>query len=613
MAREILTPLKLGQNAAGAGPLRLQNAEWLTARNAANSADLNLIRADSSDGISVANGALLARSDGKIHLTTSGGVGINRVPTGGLLEIENPAVTSGAGVLLRSPNVFSADVPAATSLSCLFFSTHNTHTTGSDGSNFNTIILVTDSDAVDTATAISVVNIGHSDAMYIAVQGKASPTASLPTGIGMDHNRNGSNENSAVTAGYGIQWWDWSQTNQGAAGPVGLLLKKQNNLDTQHRLLQLIANRDSIELITPEGGSYSGANGVIELRNNSATKFRLRADGSVLFIAASTGLQWVMPTGLAAAMKSNASSQLDIQGPIGGIRVINNAFTQQLWILEDSGKMTLSPGTVTADTPPLVITETWNNAGVTFNAIKLTITDTASAAGSLLMDLDNLFQVRKDGAALLASGAYLKMVGIGGDPGSPVAGDYWYNSTQKSHRFQATSGKAGLVGLLKAQASIAGGDTVASTASETNLATNYQVPANGLTVGKVLRVRAWGTYGTHNSGTVTLQMRVKAGTVTLLDFGAITTATSISNRIWWVDVDLTVISVGATGTIECKGQGRVPTANTDVGASFPAVGGTSPVTLDTTAAQTLQISVQHGASQANNTITMREFTVEVLD
>ena len=43
-------------------------------------------------------------------------------------------------------------------------------------------------------------------------------------------------------------------------------------------------------------------------------------------------------------------------------------------------------GTVTASTP-LSITQTWNSSGVTFTGLQLNATDTASASGSLLMDL----------------------------------------------------------------------------------------------------------------------------------------------------------------------------------------------------------------------------------
>jgi len=49
--------------------------------------------------------------------------------------------------------------------------------------------------------------------------------------------------------------------------------------------------------------------------------------------------------------------------------------------------ITLTGGTITADAPIINATRTWNNAGVTFTALKLNVTDTASGAASLLMDL----------------------------------------------------------------------------------------------------------------------------------------------------------------------------------------------------------------------------------
>lgn len=49
--------------------------------------------------------------------------------------------------------------------------------------------------------------------------------------------------------------------------------------------------------------------------------------------------------------------------------------------------------------------DTWNDSGTTFTAIKMDVTDTASAAGSLLMDLQvggtSQFSVRKDGGLFI--------------------------------------------------------------------------------------------------------------------------------------------------------------------------------------------------------------------
>lgn len=65
-------------------------------------------------------------------------------------------------------------------------------------------------------------------------------------------------------------------------------------------------------------------------------------------------------------------------------------------------------GPITSSTPGLDATQTWNAGGVTFTGIKLSITDTASAAASLLMDLQvggaSKFKVSKAGLLTLADG-----------------------------------------------------------------------------------------------------------------------------------------------------------------------------------------------------------------
>lgn len=52
-----------------------------------------------------------------------------------------------------------------------------------------------------------------------------------------------------------------------------------------------------------------------------------------------------------------------------------------------SGPLSITGGTATANTPVLSATQTWNNAAVTFTGWQLNVTDTASNAASLLMDL----------------------------------------------------------------------------------------------------------------------------------------------------------------------------------------------------------------------------------
>ena len=69
--------------------------------------------------------------------------------------------------------------------------------------------------------------------------------------------------------------------------------------------------------------------------------------------------------------------------------------------------LALTGGTVTASTPIVDGTQTWNSSGVTFTGWKMNITDSASAAGSLLADLQvggaSKFSASKAGAVVAAS------------------------------------------------------------------------------------------------------------------------------------------------------------------------------------------------------------------
>jgi hypothetical protein len=65
------------------------------------------------------------------------------------------------------------------------------------------------------------------------------------------------------------------------------------------------------------------------------------------------------------------------------------------------GSTSLTGDTLTADAPVLNLTQTWNNAAVTFTGIKYNATNTNSATASLLLDCQvgsvSQFNIRKDG------------------------------------------------------------------------------------------------------------------------------------------------------------------------------------------------------------------------
>lgn len=76
--------------------------------------------------------------------------------------------------------------------------------------------------------------------------------------------------------------------------------------------------------------------------------------------------------------------------------------------------VTVSGGTVTASAPPEIITQTWNNAAIAFDGLKIAITDTASSVNSRPFVIlggsggsGSLFQIFNDGRFISNAGAQL--------------------------------------------------------------------------------------------------------------------------------------------------------------------------------------------------------------
>lgn len=105
-----------------------------------------------------------------------------------------------------------------------------------------------------------------------------------------------------------------------------------------------------------------------------------------------------LPSGGGTPGGSDTQVQFNNAGAFGGAAGVTFAGT---------GRLALAAGTVTADAPLLNASQTWNNAGATFAGWRLNVTDSSSAAGSMLLDLQvggaSRFSVRKDGAILPSS------------------------------------------------------------------------------------------------------------------------------------------------------------------------------------------------------------------
>ena len=70
-----------------------------------------------------------------------------------------------------------------------------------------------------------------------------------------------------------------------------------------------------------------------------------------------------------------------------------------------TGPLAITGGTVTASAPLFDGSQTWNAAGVAFTGLRVNVTDTASAAGALLVDVEWLADVERGGTSICRSQA----------------------------------------------------------------------------------------------------------------------------------------------------------------------------------------------------------------
>lgn len=129
-------------------------------------------------------------------------------------------------------------------------------------------------------------------------------------------------------------------------------------------------------------------------------------------------------------------------------------------------------------------------------------------------------------------------------------------------------------------------------------------PAGFLTAGRSIRIIALGFES--SSGSPTIRIRIKLNSTTVLDSTAKVSSAG-TNSEFRVTADLTVRSEGANGSI--IGQGDFYESG-NTGADADLVN-TIPTTIDTTVAQTLDVTVQWGTASNNNTITTTNVFIDV--
>lgn len=176
------------------------------------------------------------------------------------------------------------------------------------------------------------------------------------------------------------------------------------------------------------------------------------------------------------------------------------------------------------------------------------------------------------------------------------------------------------------------GTAIATSTTETILFPNVTIPANYMAGGRVLRLRAWGAYGTTATPTLTFSLRWGgvAGTVMSKSGAAVTTSATgggaSMTSLWSFEALIQTRSDGATGTLFTCGEvilytATVGTAGTVTNYGMPVVlasgstGGTTPVavTCDLTADTALSFTATWGTSNAANSIRGDLYVLESLN
>jgi len=204
--------------------------------------------------------------------------------------------------------------------------------------------------------------------------------------------------------------------------------------------------------------------------------------------------------------------------------------------------------------------------------------------------------------------------GNGSNGTSGTSGSSGVNGTSGSSGVNGTSGTSGSSGTSAALptsvnyglfAQTANSTIITNTTVETSLINGgvgtLTVPANGFSVGDSFRAVFGGVINADNNQTI--RIRVRAGSVLLLDSGLQNLGSSVINDVWSLNIDFTIRQTGAAGVasiVSLGGFHYTKTNNASVqGFGFNVVNNT---TFSTTISNTLDVTAQWGAASTGNNI-----------
>lgn len=198
-------------------------------------------------------------------------------------------------------------------------------------------------------------------------------------------------------------------------------------------------------------------------------------------------------------------------------------------------------------------------------------------------------------------------------PSSPLEGDMWADSTQKSYYSYSAGIKQSRPGVLFTQTADA---SVTNTLTETSIVGSgvggLTLPANFFVAGKTIRITMSGVYSTVAVTGDTVTIKVKYGTTVVSSKATTALLTGGTNLAWEAEVLITCRTTGGSGTVQIAGGVTYQVAS--AAAIYDELNnGVATTTIDTTASSLLDITVTHSAANASNTVKSLVSAFEVLN
>lgn len=155
--------------------------------------------------------------------------------------------------------------------------------------------------------------------------------------------------------------------------------------------------------------------------------------------------------------------------------------------------------------------------------------------------------------------------------------------------------------------------TVSNTVTETSLigtgVGSLVIPADALIVGNTIRVQLRGFLST--TGSPNIDFNFKFGSTSVVTMGPSAAGTNVDNKEFSLWYTFTIRGIGTSGSI--IGQSQVLIFSTHGTRNTYDIEMTSPVTINTTIDQTIDVTCTWGTADVGDTITSTNCLVEILN